>query len=173
MKVVRLVFTVTSLAALPGHAFCARPEYSAASVPASAKSVGDRHRSNDGDGGRLGPRRDYGPVPRTNRSTKGVTLPLPKARKQFPKSFRSLPSNGGMNVRAAQPTRPEFAADGGLVRSRRFDMLRPVRTGVARPFGPLLGSVRHRGPNPAVVGSRGWRSSNPGYIDGTRMKRKP
>ncbi|MGA8505034.1 MAG: hypothetical protein WB762_05450 [Candidatus Sulfotelmatobacter sp.] len=54
--------------------------------------------------------------------------------------------------------------------------------GTVRPtaasLNPSLNNVRHRGPNPAVVGgsaggSANLHSSNTGAINGTRMKRKP
>ncbi|MGA7447595.1 MAG: hypothetical protein WBQ43_21375 [Terriglobales bacterium] len=59
----------------------------------------------------------------------------------------------------------------------------PVRPpGTVRPtaatLNPSLNNVRHRGPNPAVVGglaggSANLHSSNTGAINGTHMHRKP
>jgi hypothetical protein len=45
---------------------------------------------------------------------------------------------------------------------------------VVRPTVPSFNNVRHRSPNPAVVGgSPSSHSSNSGAINGTRMNRKP
>jgi len=51
----------------------------------------------------------------------------------------------------------------------------PARTsGAARPAAPLLGSARHRGANPAVVGgSASAAVRNAAALNGTAMKRKP
>jgi hypothetical protein len=46
--------------------------------------------------------------------------------------------------------------------------------GIGRPAAASLGDVRHRSPNPAVVGgSVGAHGRNTGTIDGTRMNRRP
>ena len=173
VSVVRLAAILAALAAATRYAILPGRVYSAAPVQASANRVGEHH-AGIGDRARAAEpdaRHEDARALGMNRSARGVTLPLPKAPKEFPKSRQSSLSKGEMNVRAAQPTRSEFAANGGFVRSRRSDMLRPVRTVFAKSFAPPLNSVPHRGRNPAVVGST--ERANSSYIDGNQIKRKP
>jgi hypothetical protein len=75
------------------------------------------------------------------------------------------------------------AATGGFVQNRKVHNVLPVRSTSAvrptvasldQPLNPSLNNVRHRGPNPAVVGgSANFHNTNSGAIDGTRMHHKP
>jgi hypothetical protein len=67
------------------------------------------------------------------------------------------------------------AARSGFIRNETAHHTLPVRTSSSvRPTVPALNNVRHRGPNPAVVGGApNSRSSNGGAINGTRMNRMP
>ena len=93
--------------------------------------------------------------------------------RQLPNSRqRSMPGNA-----LHQPGSDKFggAAKGALIPNEAVNNALAVRTpSVVRPTVPLLNNVRHRNPNPAVVGaSPTSRSSNTGAINGTRMNRKP
>ncbi|MGD1021883.1 MAG: hypothetical protein ABR880_03800 [Candidatus Sulfotelmatobacter sp.] len=85
---------------------------------------------------------------------------------------------------AASLRQPAFArsggaAKGGLVQSKAVNAAQHVRsTSALRPaaasLNPSLNNVRHRGPNPAVVGgSANFNSSNTGAINGTGMHHRP
>jgi hypothetical protein len=67
------------------------------------------------------------------------------------------------------------AAKNGFVRNETVNNALAVRTpSVVRPTAPLLNNVRHRGPNPAVVGGpTDLHSRNTAAINGSRMNRKP
>jgi hypothetical protein len=91
----------------------------------------------------------------------------------------SLPGNA-MNLHPPGSDKSGGAAKGGFIKNEKVNralMARP--TGVARStvasLNPLPNNnVRHRGPNPAVVGgSANSASSNTGGLNGTRMNRRP
>ncbi len=87
---------------------------------------------------------------------------------------RSLSGNA-MNLHQAGSDKSGSAAKGGLIQNETVHDAWPVRTSsVVRPTVPPFNDVRHRGPNPAVVGgSANSDSRNTGSIDGTRMHRRP
>jgi hypothetical protein len=80
-----------------------------------------------------------------------------------------------MNLHQPGPDKSGAVAKGGLIPNETVNNALAVRTpSVVRPTVPSLLNVRHRGPNPAVVGgSPISHSSNTGAINGTRMNRKP
>jgi hypothetical protein len=80
-----------------------------------------------------------------------------------------------MNLHQAGSDKPGGAARSGFIRNETVNNASAVRTpSVVRPTVPSLNNVRHRSPNPAVVGgSPVSHSSNTGAISGTRMNRKP
>jgi hypothetical protein len=80
-----------------------------------------------------------------------------------------------MNIHPPGSTLSAGAAKGGLIPNQTVHNALAVRTpSVIRPTVPSLNNVRHRGPNPAVVGgSANLHSRNIGAINGTRMNRKP
>jgi len=104
------------------------------------------------------------------------TKQLPSRRK------RSMPENA-MNLHQPGSDKSGGAAKAGLIRNETANNALAVRPpGVARPTvtslhnvpNPLLNNVRHRGPNPPVVGeSANSASRTTGAINGTRMHRKP
>ncbi|MGA8443206.1 MAG: hypothetical protein WB714_33650 [Candidatus Sulfotelmatobacter sp.] len=104
-------------------------------------------------------------------------------RKQLPESrTRSTPGNAA-SLHQHGAGKSGAAAKGGLIQNETGRNAMLVRlAGTVRPtaasLNPSLNNVRHRGPNPAVVGgsaggSANLHSSNTGAINGTRMKRKP
>jgi hypothetical protein len=91
---------------------------------------------------------------------------------------RSMPGNA-INSHRPDSDKSGGAANGGLVRNEPVNNALPVRptSAVRAPvasLNPSLNTVRHRGPNPAVVsGSANSLSRTTGAINGTRMNRKP
>jgi hypothetical protein len=99
--------------------------------------------------------------------------------KQLPISRkRSLPGNA-MNLHPPASDKSGGAAKGGFIQNEKVNRALTARpTGVARStvasLNPLSNNVRHRGPDPAVVGgSANSASSNTGGLNGTRMNRRP
>jgi len=133
-------------------------------------------------------RQAYQPRDRRHASAKNhprsrASLAAANRPKQLPNSRkRSLPGDA-MNLHQPRSDKSGGAAKGGLIQNERVNNALPVRpTSVARPtvaslnnaLNPSLNSVRHRGPNSAVVGGpANSTSSNTGAIDGSRMNRRP
>jgi hypothetical protein len=99
--------------------------------------------------------------------------------KQLPISRKgSLPGNA-MNLHPPGSDKSGGAAKGGFIQNEKVNRALTARpTGVARStvasLNPLSNNVRHRGPDPAVVGgSANSASSNTGGLNGTRMNRRP
>jgi len=93
--------------------------------------------------------------------------------KQLPRSqHRSLPGNA---LHQPASKKSGGAAKNGLIPNEAVNNALAARTpSVVRPTVPSFNNVRHRSPNPAVVGgSPSSHSSNSGAINGTRMNRKP
>jgi hypothetical protein len=94
-------------------------------------------------------------------------------------SQKSSKPENAMNLR--QPGSDNFGgtAKGELVRNKPVNNALPVRptSAVRAPvtsLNPSLNTVRHRGPNPAVVtGSANSSRRNTGVINGTVMNRRP
>jgi hypothetical protein len=100
---------------------------------------------------------------------------LPKANLPKPPVNRRLRSLPGNNSHQAVSNQSGVAVSGGLIEGETMHNGLPVPTsGVVRPAAPALNPVRHRSPNPPVVGgSSNLHCSNNGGISGTRMNRKP
>lgn len=103
--------------------------------------------------------------------------------KQVPNGRKGSISANAANLHQPGLAKAGAAAKGGLIQNKIASKATPVRLpGTVRPaaasLNPSLNNVRHRGPNPAVVGgsaggSANSNSSNTGAINGTRMHRKP
>ena len=116
--------------------------------------------------------------PRSRASLAAANHPkqLPNRRK------RSIPGNAA-NLHKPDSGKSGAAAKRVLIQNETASNTMPVRPPrSARPtaatLNPSLNNVRHRGPNPAVVGgsaggSANLNSSNTRAINGTRMHRKP
>jgi hypothetical protein len=111
------------------------------------------------------------------RSRVGVTA---ANRPKQPPTGQKLPlPRNAASLRLPALARSGGAAKGGLVQSEAVNSAQHARsTSAVRPatasLNPSLNNIRHRGPNPAVVGgSANFKSSNTGAINGTRMHRKP
>lgn len=114
----------------------------------------------------------------TNHPPSRVSLTgLTKANRpnQLSNSWQRSLSGNAMNLHQAGSDKSGSAAKGGLIQTETVHDSWPVRTSsVVRPTVPLFNDVRHRGPNPAVVGgSANSDSRNTGAINGTGMNRKP
>lgn len=71
-------------------------------------------------------------------------------------------------------TNPGFPAKGGSIQNNGGRPAFPVRRDVVRSSTASLIVVRHRTPNPAVVGGlANTNAKNAGAINGARMNRKP
>jgi hypothetical protein len=117
--------------------------------------------------------RDYGRASYPNHSPNRPSLTKANRPKQLPNSRqRSLPGNA---LHRPGSDKSGGAAKSGFIRNETIHNALPVRTpSVVRPAVPLPNNVRHRGPNPAVVGgSPNSQSRNTGAINGTRINRKP
>jgi hypothetical protein len=127
------------------------------------------------EGQRLRPYASDKNHPRSRASLTAANRP-----KQLPTNSgkRSLAKNAA-NLRQPGSDRSGGAVNGGLIQNKTANNASPVRpASVVRPtvasLNPSLNNVRHRGPNPAVIGgSASSDSRNSGAIDGTRMNRKP
>jgi hypothetical protein len=79
-----------------------------------------------------------------------------------------------MNVYQPGLDKSGGAAKNGFVRNETVNNALGVRTpSDVRPAVPLLNNVRHRGPNPAVIGgSLNSHGTNTRTINGTRMNHR-
>jgi hypothetical protein len=95
--------------------------------------------------------------------------------KQLPNGRqRSLPGNA-MNLHQPVLNKSGTELKTGFIPNETVNNVLAVRTpSIVRPTAPSFNNVRHRSPNPAVVGgSANSQSSKTGTINGTRMNRKP
>jgi len=93
--------------------------------------------------------------------------------KQLPNGRKvSMPA---MNFHQPGSDKSGVTAKGGLIQNETVNNALPIRSpSVVRPAVASLNNIRHRGPNPAVVGgSANSGSRSTGAINGTRMNRKP
>jgi hypothetical protein len=117
--------------------------------------------------------RDHGRASGTNHPPRWASLTKANRPQQLPnRRQRPIPGDA-----LHQPGEDQAAgaAKGGLIPNQTVNSASPVRTSsVVRPTGPVLDNLRHRTPNPAVVGaSPNSHSGHTGEISGTRMNRKP
>jgi len=116
--------------------------------------------------------RSGGRITRPNHPPAHANLPKVNHPAHLPNS--RLHPFPGYGLRPPSAFQPAGAARGGLVPNGTFHVAPPVRmSSVGSSTVPAVNSVRHRSPNPAVVGGApSIRSSNTGAINGTRMNRK-
>jgi hypothetical protein len=102
-------------------------------------------------------------------------LHKPKASLPQPLANGRPRSPSGNVLHPAGANKTGGAVDGGFIRTGTTNNALASRAPSAiRPTAPPLSAVRHRGPNPAVVGGApNIHGSNTGAINGTRMNRKP
>jgi hypothetical protein len=111
------------------------------------------------------------------------TNKLPSSKPSVSKSNRpSEPSNRGErtvrdnseNSHRPASDKSAGAAQNGLARNETVNHAPSIRaSSAARPAVPSLSNVRHRGPNPPIVGGVGnSNSTNTAALDGAHMNRK-
>ncbi len=142
--------------------------YGKASLSAQrgGRAAGQHHQASD-------EQRDHGRASDPNHPPSRASLTKANRPKQLPNSRqRSIPGNA---LHQPGSDKSGGAAKSGFIRNETVNNALAVRTpSVVRPTVPSLNNVRHRSPNPAVVGgSPNSHSSNTGAINGTRMNRKP
>jgi hypothetical protein len=109
----------------------------------------------------------------TNHRSSPAGLSKPNRAKQLPMSRQR--SQPGKALHQPGPTQPVVVAKVGLIPNAPAQNALPGRMPgvVALPTALSLNNVRHRGPNPAVVGgSPSPRRSNTGVVNGNRMNYK-
>ena len=154
--------------------------------PASSVNTASGH---PGDGERAAPaadgkyltegktsheQRGHGRLSDTNHPPSRASLTRVNRSQQLPKSGqRSLPGNT-MNLHQPGSDKSSGVAKSGFIRNETVNNAWAVRTpNVARPTALSIDNVRHRSPNPAVVGGpANSHGSNTGAINGTHMNRK-
>jgi hypothetical protein len=104
-----------------------------------------------------------------------ASLSAANRHKQLPRSRKSCLPKNAMKLHQSASDKSRGAATGGLIRNETVQNTLPVRPpSVVRAAVPSLDNVRHRGPNPAVIGGAANSDSrNTGAINGTRMNHKP
>ena len=185
MKAISLLFLAMSFAALMQGTSYAAPSQQT-SAESSAKRASDhQHDAEHAAPPDHGKRRKEGNpseeqrgphyVSGKNHPRSRASLSAANRPKQLPGSRkRSIPGNA-INLHRSASDKSGGAATGGLIRNETVKKALPVRPpSVVKAAVPPLNNVRHRGPNPAVVGgSANSDSRNTGTLNGTRMSRKP
>jgi hypothetical protein len=103
---------------------------------------------------------------------KPVSLTKANGPKQLPNNRqRPLPGNA---LHPPSSSQSAGAVRGGFIPVQTGHKALPVQTSsVVRPAMPSLNNVRHRSPNPAVVGgTASLHGSNTGAVNGSRIVRK-
>lgn len=173
-----LFLTVTWAAWTQGAGFAlpSSSENAASSHPADTeRTASPRDGSHQTRGNVSDDQRNHGPASGPNHSLSRANLTKASHPMLLPsRGQHSLPGNA-MNFRQPSSDRPSVAATGGLIPNETLSKASRVRmSSVVRPAVPSFNNVRHRGPNPAVVGgSPKIGNSNAGAINGTRTNRKP
>jgi hypothetical protein len=186
VKVVCLLFLTMNCAGLMlGTGYAAPSQQTPAGSPAnegstnaaSNRSQDDHLRATPADDGKR--QKEESPsgqqVPRRaaaqNRPRSRANLTVANRPKQLPlRRKRSKP----LNATNPYPADLDKSGDAAQGRNRTANNALPVRsTSVVRPTGASRINVRHRGPNPAVVGGPASNAGNTGALNGTRMHRRP
>ena len=183
MRTAILVFAMMSCSAFARGADPAASSGQASQQPPRAAGVGDhshdptqatgngrgRADRKSSDGHRGGTR-----ISSKSRPTSGIS----PSRSSHPEprsitGVRSAPENAfHLQPGAAQSDR---AATGGLIHNETAGRVAAIRPPIGtHPAAPSLSEVRHRGPNPAIVGgSSDSKMRTAGSINGTRINRRP
>ena len=199
MKATCLLFlTMSPVLVMQGISYAAPSQQTSAESSAhekSAKPASDRPRDDvSHDPGRVAPADsgkpknvsisageppDHHPASSKNHPRSRAGLTAANRPKQLPISRKtSLPGNA-INLHPPGSDKSGGAAKGGFIKNEKVNSVLTARpTGVARStvasLNPSPNHVRHRGPNPAIVGGSANRaSSNPGALNGTHMNRRP
>ena len=183
MKTVCLVFTIGCAVLIYGASHAAPSDPALQQSPeSSTKAVSSDHTTDatpaDGTthGGRPSDeKRDRRRVSDKNHPPSRANLTKAKLPSQLPNQREHSTSGSAMNLHQPDSDKSGGVAKVGLTKNETVNNAMRVRTpSAARPDAPSLNNVRHRGPNPAVVGgSANTIARNPGAINGTSMNRRP
>jgi len=182
MKAVHLLLLMIVGAALLSGGLYAVPTNPASDQAASQsapKAVSAQSNRPSGDGGPQGDARASGEQrdPRGSsdkNGPRGKALATKPTRPRPIAGQRALPEAGNpANVRSSVPSQPAVVNHGSIQNEAIYRAL-PVRpSGMIRPAAPSAGNVRHRDPNPPVIGgAASSHSRSAAVIDGTRTKLK-
>lgn len=189
MKTTCLLFLTISCAALLHGTDCAAQSsqaYQQTSTESAANTAGGHPRdgeraapADDGkhrkDGKPSDEQRDHHQASEKNDPRSRASLIKATRPKQLPSSRnRPIPVNA-MNLHQPGSAKSSRAAKDGLIQNETVNNALPVRLpSVVRPTVRSLNNVRHRSPNPAIVGGLGNSNiRNTGAIDGAHMNRRP
>jgi hypothetical protein len=186
MKATCLLFLTISCAALmpeTAYAGSSNPAFQQSSSESAPNLVND-HPQDAGhatlaDGGtRLGKASDD---QQNHRKISGNKLPTNNPRLSKSNRPNEVPSRrersaaeDSKNSHRPGSDKSGGAAKNGLIRNETVNHAASNRgPSTARPSVPSLGNVRHRGPNPAIIGGAGSSNTrNTAALDGTHMNRK-
>src|SRR5271170_7504992 len=106
--------------------------------------------------------------------TPSASLSKPSLRNELTNRRERFASQDSKNSYDPASNKSTGAAHNGLARNETVNHGPSNRApSVVRPAVPSFNNVRHRGPNPAIVGGAGISSTrNTGVLDGTHMNRK-
>ena len=183
MKTVCLIFTIgcAVLMCVASYAASVDPAPQQSSESSMKAGSGDRaNNATPADGGTHGgkpsdEKRDRRRVPGKDYPPSQASLPKANRPNQIPNRQEHSTTANAMNLHKPGSDKSSGAVKGGLIQNEKGNHVLPVRSpSIVRPSVSPLDNVRHRGPNPAVIGgSANSITRNTGAINGTRMNRKP
>lgn len=180
MRLTCLVFALIAFASLTlGTSYAAPSNQDRASQQSSSQTsentLGDhprdaKHAAPDDGGNPSDERRDHRHISDRIQQRSPATI---KDRPKLPNIREHSPSRHAMNLHQPGSDKSSGAARGGFIQHETVNSVVPPRSpSVVRPSVPLLNNMRHRGPNPAVVGGSANAGRNAGAINGTRVHGK-
>jgi|SRR5208283_2434338 len=184
MKTAGLVFMMfVSAVSMYGASYAAPAESAPQqSSESSTKAVSSDRATNatPGDGGTHGGKpsdEQRGNRRAADKNHPPIRASLAKANRlnQIPNRQEHSKTVNAINLHKPVSDKSGGVVKGGLTQNETGNHVLPVRSpSIVRPTVPPLDNMRHRSPNPAVVGgSANSITKNTGAINGTRMNRKP
>lgn len=181
MKAIRLLLlTIVDAALVSGglYAVSTNPAADQTASESAPKAVSAQSNRPTGNGG---PQTDarasgeqQGPRPSEKNRPRSKAVATKPARPRPIAGQRTLPEAGNpTNVRSPAPSQSAVVNHGAIQNEAIYRAL-PVRpSGMIRPAAPAAGNVRHRDPNPPVIGgAANSNSRNTAAIDGMRTNLK-
>lgn len=185
MKIACLIFMMIGSATLaPRIAYAVEPDQGAQQAASDgAAKTGRSHDTEHGtraeghpkDGNPSDGERFHRRVPDKKHWPSRVSVTKTTPREPSPNSRERSMSTNAANFHQPGPNRSGAVAKGVPIQNETVNDALPVRpSGVVRGTASSLNNVRHRAPNPAVIGgAANSQGKNTGAINGTRMNRKP
>ncbi len=142
-----------------------RAQHAAPDDGGKHQAGGKRSDEQSGDGG----------APLKHHPPSQASLPKANRPNQAPNHREHSTSGNAMNLHEPGSDKSGGAAKAGFIQNEIGNSALPVRSpSVISPTVPPLDNVRHRAPNPAVIGGlANPKTKDTGTINGTRMNRKP